>query len=198
MKILQRGAEANISCKDGVVVKDRVSKGYRETLLDETIRKSRTKAEAKLISDAARAGVRVPKVFDIQKYVLEIEHIKGGKLKNILTSKNMADICKKIGISVAKLHNAEIIHGDLTTSNMIFSDNEVYFIDFGLGFYSIKVEDMATDLNLLKEAFESTHYQIADDAFSLVLESYIETINNSSEVMERLKEIGLRGRYVKR
>ena len=118
MRLVQRGAEANIYCKDGIIVKDRVSKGYREPLLDEQIRKMRTKAEAKLISDSARAGVHVPKIISRDVYIIEMEHVKGRRVKDILSAGNMDAICREIGESVAKLHNAGMIHGDLTTSNM--------------------------------------------------------------------------------
>jgi len=31
---------------------------------------------------------------------------------------------KEIGVMLAKMHTIDIIHGDLTTSNMILRDNE--------------------------------------------------------------------------
>lgn len=198
MKLLQRGAEANIYCKNGIIVKERIAKSYREKALDEYIRKTRTKAEAKLLLDAAKAGIFVPKVISAEKYTLELGHINGKKVKDIISAKNMRLICEHVGESVAKLHNNGIIHGDLTTSNMILKESQVYFIDFGLGFYSKKAEDMATDINLLKEAFESTHYEIAKDCFDIVLESYRKNFENNKTVLEKLKDISLRGRYVKR
>ena len=63
-----------------------------------------------------------------------------------------------IGESVARIHQKDIIHGDLTTSNMIFKNEKVFFIDFGLGYISRKIEDKAVDIHLLKQALEAKHF----------------------------------------
>ena len=65
---------------------------------------------------------------------------------------------KLIGIEIAKMHLADIIHGDLTTSNMMLRPNgELVLIDFGLSYVSTLVEDKAVDLYVLERAFASTH-----------------------------------------
>jgi len=99
---------------------------------------------------------------------------------------------REIGRSVRKLHDANIIHGDLTTSNMILKD-KVYFIDFGLGFFSTRIEDKAVDLFLFKKALESKHHEVWEECFKEVLKAY-----GDQKVMERLKEIEKRGRYRKK
>ena len=92
------------------------------------------------------------------------------------------------------LHNSAIIHGDLTTSNMILN-KEIYLIDFGLSFFSEKSEDKAVDLHLLKEALESKHYKIWEDAFKIVLEAYRKEAKRASETLKRLEQVEKRGRY---
>lgn len=198
MKLIRKGAEANIYKSGKVLIKDRIKKGYRVSQLDEFIRKRRTKKEAKLLQRASRAGVLVPKVLHEDKFILNIEFIEGERIKDVLNEKNYKEICKKIGESVAKLHKDEIIHGDLTTSNIILKSKDIYFIDFGLGFFSRKIEDKATDLHLLEEAFESTHFKIADKAFDIVLKEYKKNYEKPKEVLKRLEDIRKRGRYVKR
>jgi len=104
------------------------------------------------------------------------------------------NLVKEIGEKIAVLHNNNIIHGDLTTSNMIFN-KEVFFIDFGLSFFSHKIEDKAVDLHLLKQALESKHYKIWEKAFKIVLESYKKKAENSDEILKRLEKVEKRGRY---
>ena len=104
------------------------------------------------------------------------------------------NLVKEIGEKIAVLHNNHIIHGDLTTSNMIFNE-EVYFIDFGLSFFSHKIEDKAVDLHLLKQALESKHYKIWEKAFKTALETYKKNAENSDEILKRLEKVEKRGRY---
>jgi len=198
LKTINIGAEARISLDKETVLKERIPKRYRENALDLKIRKQRTKREAKLISDASRAGVMVPKILEVDEFAIKMEHIEGPRVKDILDAKNMKTLCLEIGKSVASLHNASIIHGDLTTSNMIQKDDKIYFIDFGLGFISGKAEDKATDMHLLEEAIDSTHYRIASDAMKVVFESYRKNCKDSKTVLSRLEQIRLRGRYVNR
>ncbi len=198
MKTVCVGAEAVLYSDKDVAVKERVAKGYREKALDYKIRKQRTKREAKLLDKAARAGICVPKVLDVKKFNINMELIEGPKIKDVLAKDNMETICKCIGESIARLHAASIVHGDLTTSNMILSVDDVYFIDFGLGFISEKPEDMATDLHLLEEAIVSTHHKIASDALDIIFETYVSVYKDADDVISRLEKIKKRGRYVKR
>jgi len=100
-----------------------------------------------------------------------------------------------MGINLALLHNAEIIHGDLTTSNMIISKETLYFIDFGLGFQSNKVEDKAVDLHLIKQALEAKHYEISKECFKFILAGYKQEAKNFNQILARLKKVESRGRY---
>ena len=126
-----------------------------------------------------------------------MEYIKGDLLKDRLDDYNkekMLKVCKEIGEEVAGLHDKNIIHGDLTTSNMILKDDKVYFIDFGLGFFSAKEEDKAVDIRLFKQALESKHYKHFDICFNAFLQGYKKS-ENSKQVLARLDKVELRGRY---
>ena len=73
-------------------------------------------------------------------------------------------------------------------------DGKLYFIDFGLGFISSRIEDKAVDLRLLKQALDSKHYKTAEESFKWVLEGYKEC-NDYMDVMKQLEKVELRGRY---
>ena len=63
-----------------------------------------------------------------------------------------------MGKTINKVHDLGIIHGDLTTSNMIIrNDKQIVLIDFGLSYYKDSAEDKAVDLYVLERAFKSTH-----------------------------------------
>ena len=178
-----------------VVVKDRIAKGYRAKKLDEMLRKTRTKKEAKMISDAGRSGVPVPRIVSRSDFTLEIEFLDGPKVKDIVDSKNYNRLSKMIGTSIGKMHKNGLVHGDLTTSNMIFYKDKVYFIDFGLGTHSSKVEDMAVDLHLLEQAVESTHFKISEKMICAIFDAYCREFDDGGKVLERLSMIRKRGRY---
>jgi len=197
--IIAQGAEAILIHEDGRLIKKRVKKGYRLPILDDKLRKQRTKKEAKLLAKAAKL-IPVPKIIKTdEKQEIDMEFLQGLKLSEHLdTLENAEDICKIIGEQIAKLHDADIIHGDLTTSNMILSekDNKVYFIDFGLGFESKKIEDKAVDLHLIKQALEARHFMHYEKFFSQVLEGY-KLSKHHLATISRLKAVEKRGRYKK-
>ena len=141
-KIIYKGAEAEICLSEyfefKVVKKKRIKKSYRIKEIDNRLISFRTKEEAKLMIEARACGVSVPIIYDVdlKNGIITMEYVEGKRIKdilNVLTEKERKMICNKIGVSIAKLHNNDIIHGDLTTSNLIFFDNRIYFIDFGLG-----------------------------------------------------------------
>jgi len=195
-QIIGRGAEAILIKKNSHLIKDRIKKSYRLPELDLKLRKSRTKKEAKLL-DKAYSIIKVPKIISSDnKEIIEMEFIEGKKLSETLDNlKDKNKICEKIGQNISKLHDKEIIHGDLTTSNMILKDNEVYFIDFGLGFNSKKIEDKAVDLHLLKQALEAKHFLYWKDLFNSVIKGYKSP--NKVLILEQLKKVEARGRYKK-
>ncbi len=193
-----QGAEAILKKENSTLVKDRIAKGYRIAQIDERLRKSRTRSEANLIREAGRAGVNVPNIINEGSFTIEMGFIDGNKVRDALDKKNCKEICSHIGESVAKLHNRGIIHGDLTTSNMILKDGKIFFIDFGLGFFSQRTEDKAVDLRLLHQALESTHFEILEEAWDIILKSYKENYAGSDKVIKALSKIEKRGRYKER
>ena len=202
MQIVQRGAEAVLYLEemDGkkVLVKDRLPKGYRIPQLDDKIRSQRTKREERLILKARRAGVNAPNIVESRESKIIMEWIEGKKLKdslNTMPRSQRVKIYRLIGESIAKLHSSGIIHGDLTTSNMIFKDDRLYIIDFGLGKISGKIEDQAVDLYLLYEALKSTHLKLLEEAWEGVLKAYKQNYSKSKEVLNRVHKIEKRRRY---
>ena len=171
--------------------------------------------------------------------------IDGKKLSEHLDNFSLEEqkqIMKKIGESVAKLHKEDIIHGDLTTSNMILVENKnkdiingnskdnlnspyrlinkkasydncndlegrgggnnlnskdfrIFFIDFGLGYISKKVEDKAVDLHLLRQALEAKHFMHWKELFEEFCKSYSKDNPESKHIFERITAVERRGRY---
>jgi TP53 regulating kinase-like protein len=199
---IARGAEAVITRDGDVLTKERIRKGYRIMEIDERLRKRRTAMEAKLLRAAGRAGVNTPKILEEDKFSLKMEYVDGKRVRDILNDGNCDRICEKIGESVGKLHSYDLIHGDLTTSNMIFRiegrDIVIYFIDFGLGFISQRAEDRAVDLYLLHEALESTHFTVLEKAWKSVLKAYMEHYSGADKVIKALSKVEKRGRYKER
>lgn len=126
-QIIAQAAEAIIIKKANSVIKRRVKKGYRIPELDEKLRKLRTRSEAKLLEKASSL-ISVPRVIKVSEKDKEIEldFIEGKKLSEHLDNlKDKEKIMENLGTEVAKLHNNNIIHGDLTTSNMILAENKI-------------------------------------------------------------------------
>ena len=212
--LIKKGAEANLylepfarvlhpAGEGKVVVKDRIPKRYRVPELDKQLRESRTALEAKLLSDSKRAGVPTPIVYEVDMVGMRIvmEFVDGKQVKVVLDKLSPAErkkLCRTIGRQVARLHRAGMMHGDLTTSNMIIRpDGRVYFVDFGLGEYNPSVEARGVDLHLLKRALQSIHFRIAEQAYSAALSGYRQEFGDKAdEVIGRAKDIESRGRYV--
>ncbi len=195
-KIIQQGAEAILIKKDNILIKRRLIKSYRLKELDEKIRKQRTRREFNLLQKAYKL-IPTPMIKKLDENLkeIEMEFIEGKKLSEYLDLfLNKDEICRKIGENIAKLHDSDIIHGDLTTSNMLYKNDSVYFIDFGLGFTSKKIEDKAVDLHLIKESLEAKHFTNAKICFKAVLEGY-KFSRNYKQVLDRLKKVESRGRY---
>lgn len=179
------------------VFKVRKPKGYRLKELDEQLRRHRTMLEAKIMRDAKQAGVLCPAVLyvDLDEATIVMEHIPGLTLRNTLSSKNTL-LLRDLGAMIGKLHSVGIIHGDLTTSNVILSRGRLYLIDFGLSFYSNRIEDQGEDIHLLYRCIDSTHPNIYHDGVSLFNKGYTEVRGAAAApVLKRAGEIYSRGRY---
>ena len=195
-KLLFQGAEAKIFLDKNIISKQRIPKTYRHPQLDNLIRKRRTKAEAKLLIKSLSVGANVPKILNIDKFDIKIEFIHGDHLSETLNSypeKKQFQVMRQLGEQVAILHQNDIIHGDLTTSNTILSKNKIFLIDFGLGFISTKIEDKSVDLHLIKQALEAKHFQNNKELFENFTKGYKH--KDSDKILERLNIVEKRGRY---
>jgi TP53 regulating kinase-like protein len=206
--LLKKGAEANLFLENWhnrkVILKKRLSKGYRNPQLDINIRRFRTIHESQLLHDAKLAGVSTPTIFmvDLAETTINMQYIDGVQVKQILNNLPRKDrilLCQNIGKTIGRLHKSGIIHGDLTTSNMILTPNKkIYFVDFGLGEHSNAIEARGVDLHLMKRAFQSTHYKYVKECFEAVTRGYSKEMGEreAGEVFKRIREIEIRGRYI--
>lgn len=201
MKLISQGAEAKIFLdkKKKLVIKNRISKSYRLPELDKKITKQRTKAETKLLIKANQIINSPLPEKNIEENTIILPYISGKKLSDSLNNfplEKQKEILRKIGDSVSKLHKSEMIHGDLTTSNMILTkNNEICLIDFGLGYISKKIEDKAVDIHLLKQALEAKHFQHWKELFEEFKKFYSKNYPESKQILERLVAVEKRGRY---
>jgi TP53 regulating kinase-like protein len=149
-----------------------------------------------MISAAKKTGVISPFIYFIDALHAEIimEFIEGKNVKEIVTPK----LCSKIGRYAALLHDNNIIHGDLTTSNFIVSKN-IVLVDFGLSYYSSRLEDKAVDIRLIKQVFSSAHKCIYEDAYKCFIKGYSQIVGkkNTEKILEKVGEIERRGRYAR-
>ena len=206
--LLKKGAEASLFLMDWhgrrVVVKVRVPKKYRPAALDEQIRSYRTVHEPQLMHDAKAAGVPTPLIYmvNVPEASITMEFVEGQQIKQLLNKVSKAkrrDLCLRIGESIGKLHRQGLIHGDLTTSNMILNpEGKIFFVDFGLGEKNGELEAQGVDLHLMKRALQSTHYQSWEECFQSVLSGYSMVLGEglAEKVYEKIREIERRGRYV--
>jgi TP53 regulating kinase-like protein len=200
-KLLAHAAEAKLFLdeKENEVIKHRVPKNYRLSVIDVRLRKQRTRREARLLQKAALL-VSVPRIFSVDETrgIIKLEYIKGKKLADCLdfvSLRSAVSLCTTLGACLAKLHDADIIHGDLTTSNTILTpQNKLYLIDFGLSFESSRIEDKAVDLHLLKEALEARHPNRAVTCLAAIFKGY-STSKKAKETYACLKNVEKRGRY---
>ncbi len=197
-KLISQGAEAKLFLEEGTIRKERSPKAYRIRELDDALRGQRTRREEKILEKLAAIGFPSPRMIKADgKSLIQMEHIPGVLLKDILTRENCKKYGEEMGEKIAMMHNHSIIHGDLTTSNMIVHEKNrgIYIIDFGLSFTSLKEEDRAVDLHVLKEALESKHYQFWDLCFQEALNAYQRHAKNAAAVIKRYGIVERRGRY---
>jgi len=190
MAVIASGAEALISLEDGNIIKKRIEKRYRLPEIDRSIRHERTRTEARLISEARRCGIPTPIIRDVTDFEIRMEYINGTALKNVITPQ----LCEQTGELIGKLHTCGLIHGDLTTSNILFKDGKLYLIDFGLAYIDNALEARGVDIHVLFQTFESTH-EGHEELIEAFIKGYRRTFRTADEVLERVKEIESRGRY---
>ena len=206
--LLKKGAEASLFLANWhgrkVVVKIRFPKKYRPAELDEKIRSYRTAHEPQLMHEAKKAGVPTPTIFlvDMKNAAITMEFVEGKQVKQVLPLVSMTEkqkLCVSVGVLIGKMHKRGVVHGDLTTSNMILSsEGKIFLVDFGLGEKNTEVEARGVDLHLMKRTLQSTHYKFAEECFKHVLKGYSEVLGgeDAEKVIEKMREIERRGRYV--
>ena len=206
--LLKKGAEASLYVADWhgrkVVFKVRIPKRYRPEELDKQIRSYRTVHEPQLMHEAKAAGVPTPLIYmvNVPEASITMEFIEGEQVKQLLNKVSKAerkDLCVRIGELVGRLHSQGLIHGDLTTSNMILNpEGKIFFVDFGLGEKNSETEAKGVDLHLLKRALQSTHFRFWEECFENVLSGYSAVLGEelAEKVYLKIKEIEKRGRYI--
>jgi TP53 regulating kinase-like protein len=161
----------------------------------------------------------VPAVYfvDWEQGWMLMEWVEGGSVREALgrfyavggeerEEGGVRELMGRVGRAVGRLHEGGVVHGDLTTSNLMLQpsptsssapstplDGEVVLIDFGLGAVSVQDEDKAVDLYVLERAFISTHPK-AEGLFQEVLRSYGESYGGARVVLRRLEDVRMRGR----
>lgn len=206
MRLLKKGAEAELYLTDWMglraILKRRIKKGYRSPDLDSYVRGTRTSNEAKLLSEARRLGVPTPVVYSVDKRNCEIlmSYIDAQPLKRFVDNmgpEGLALTFSRVGEMVGRLHKGGIVHGDLTTSNIIPYSGLLYLIDFGLGEHTSDVESRGVDIHLMRRALESSHHEVSSAAYLSFIDGYRRVMGSLSEpVLKRVDAIRRRGRYV--
>jgi TP53 regulating kinase-like protein len=202
MKLRKKGAEADIYQSkwqnSKAILKIRKRKNYRNLSLDSKIRKQRTIKESQIISQVKLFGVPTPLVYfvNLEKALIVMQEIPGKPVHDLPESK-IIKLSKEIGKLVGMLHKNGVMHGDLTTSNFIFFQNTVFVIDFGLSQNTIKPEDHAVDLRLIKEILNSAHAKIMEPAWKNFLTGYKSIVGNANyvKITKLVSDIESRGRY---
>ena len=205
MQIIKQGAEAILYLEKfddrTALVKERIPKKYRIKEIDDKLRKERTRKEVKLLTEARKFGIETPPLIYVGENRIVMWFIDGKTVKEIFYSadeKEAKKIAVEIGRIIGLLHANGIIHGDLTTSNMILRDGKIFVIDFGLGEFSKKIEDQGVDLNLFEEAIKATHFKLYKLIWENVIDSYKKEYKAANEVLMKVQEIEKRARYAQR
>lgn len=223
MEIIKQGAEARLSVGqfngNTCLIKERFVKNYRHPDLDTHLTKERMRAESKAISRCQTAGVITPKIFhmDLNSRKIYMEYFDKSittkeYINNVIPKladsaeqeRQINNLANEIGSAVGKLHANNIIHGDLTTSNILLDpfnvDDETFakytliMIDFGLSSYSQSTEQKGVDLYVLERALLSTHSAVPT-LFESILDAYkLANTKDSKETISKFLEVRARGR----
>ncbi|MDG7011482.1 MAG: Kae1-associated serine/threonine protein kinase [Nitrososphaerota archaeon] len=207
-RLLYRGAEADVVLGDWqglpAVFKVRKPLTYRLASLDQEIRRQRTVHEAEMIRHAKRAGVATPFLYhlDLQASTMVMEYIGGKMLRDLaghMAEKDVEGPFFKFGEGVARLHAAGMMHGDLTTANVVSREGSLVFLDFGLAHRTSRLEDHAVDLRLIKETLVGAHPGISRAALDAFFRGYEAKAGTPRfrRVRSQLRNIERRGRYAR-
>jgi len=205
----KQGAEARIYSGtflgQNVVVKERFCKKYRLPELDAMLTKDRHRSECRALLKCKSLGVPVPTMYlcDNETSVIVMQRMENtitardciNKLLKEKDQQTLEKLAASIGSLVAKIHSGGLIHGDITTSNILVEPcGKLYFIDFGLSFQEGVSEDKGVDLYVLERALISTHPN-TEALFQTILCSYKRSAGHQGpEVIKKFEEIRQRGR----
>lgn len=199
MKLIGNGAEAKVYLdSDNNVLKRRIEKSYRISEIDKKLRTRRTRRESKILT---KLGDICPDVVDVVGDEISMSYLDGPMVKDVvdeMVRNKSLKLFSLIGEKVSRMHAMDVIHGDLTTSNMIVLGEDVKLIDFGLSFVTNKIEHKSVDVHLFRQALESkhpAHFKVYFDSF---LKGYKKGNNSYLEVIDRLEKVEKRGRYKRR
>jgi len=206
LQLIRKGAEASLYLGKwlgrNIVIKKRLPKEYRVPELDSRIRAQRTVHEAQILHTAKRLGVSVPVVYEVDEAEASftMSFLPGSRLKEALDEGDgeTSRIFQAVGRYVGRLHEKGVIHGDLTTSNVILCGKaDPFLIDFGLSFYSDQLEDMGVDIHLMKRTLYGFHHAHADKWFRCFVRGYQSVLDmpSTAKVLRKVREIERRGRY---
>ena len=202
LNLLKKGAEADIYLttwnNSNAILKTRKPKDYRNPILDSKIRKHRTIRESQILSEVKLFGIPSPLVYyvDLNQSQIIMQEIPGKPVHDLPPSK-IISLSKDIGNLVGVMHKHGIMHGDLTTSNFILYKKKIYVIDFGLSQKTIKCEDHAVDLRLIKEILNSAHAKIMESSWHNFQIGYKSVVGSAkfNKILHLISEIEGRGRY---
>ena len=202
MKLVNRGAEADVYSttwnKKKAILKIRKTKSYRNTLLDQKIRKQRTVRESQILSQVKSFGISTPLIYflDTNKCSILMQQIDGKVVRDLRDSE-IVKICSEIGKTVGIMHKNGIMHGDLTTSNFIVEKKKLFLIDFGLANRTEKPDDHAIDLRLFKEILNSAHAKVMEKSWKNFQKGYSKSVGTKycKKVLDLVAVIESRGRY---
>lgn len=201
MELLKRGAEADIRLTEWfgrpAVLKVRHPKPYRNPDLDARLRRQRTLREASMLHMVKSLGISSPLVYfvDAGRHSIIMEHVRGAPVHS-LPAGEIPGHCREMGRIAGLLHSAGIMHGDLTTSNFILADR-LFLIDMGLSRRTIKPEDWAVDMRLIKEMLGSAHAEVMEESWGALVGGYALTMPRHAEVLRLVSRIEARGRYAR-
>ena len=204
MKLIYRGAEAELWLSDWyglpTIIKRRVPRDFLIPQLDWRIRKLRTRREVRMLEFAKKLGIHVPAVYfvNLEKTEIFLEYIEGERLCDIIQSgRYNAEVIRAFGKEVGILHSNGILHGDLTTANVLVCKKIPVIIDFGLSDKGKDAEDFGTEYHLFNRAVETAHPRLAKKIMEDFTEGYKEgNPDKWEEVIKRAEDIRKRGRYI--
>jgi TP53 regulating kinase-like protein len=209
-EMLTKGSEAFIYSGEFLgkkaIIKERRPKKYRHPKLDMILRTERIKLETRILNAASNSSIPVPAVLGAypEKFILILEFIEGKPLGKFLEEnlekgdKKIKDFFFEIGMLTGKLHELNIIHGDLTIHNILVRKNDLILIDFGLSFITDDIEPFATDLYTFESALRAYTPKEVGKWVTYFLEGYKKSYSKANLVLQQFQDILSRGRYIKR